>query len=298
MNKAGTEVAKDAADIILLDDNFKSIITACKWGRNIFDSVRKFVQFQLTINVVALIVAFIGSAILSTSPLTPVQLLWVNLIMDTFAALALSTEPPSTALLKRKPYSRDEHMLTKEMLIMIIAQSLYQLIVLNIILFFGPELWGVRNTADYVNETTWDSENYVHFTIFFQTFVIMQVFNAINCRKLKKHETNVFHHFCNNPYFFIIEIIILLVQFLIVEFGGEYIKLSGLSLTQHLSCMAFGVGTLIFTYLVKQLPNSLFNRFGEPISEKTIDKSDLERSLPSILRKRSSSRLYHSSMKQ
>lgn len=297
MNKAGTDVARDAADIILLDDNFKSIITACKWGRNIFDSVRKFVQFQLTINIVALIIAFLGSAILSTSPLTPVQLLWVNLIMDTFAALALSTEPPSTELLKRKPYSRDAHMLTKEMLILIIFQSIYQLTVLMVILFLGPDIWGIKNTTDYVNET-WTEENYIHYTIFFQTFVMMQVFNAINCRKLKKHELNVFESFCNNPFFFVIEFIIIVIQILLVEFGGAYIKLSGLSLYQHLACIGFGVGALVFTFFVKLLPNALFDRFGEPISapEKALDKSDLDHSLPSMLRKRSSSRMYHSSI--
>ena len=296
MNKAGTDVAKDAADIILLDDNFKSIVTACKWGRNIFDSVRKFVQFQLTINVVALIVAFLGSAILSTSPLTPVQLLWVNLIMDTFAALALATEPPSNSLLRRQPYSREEHMITKEMLISILAQSLYQLIVLLVILFFGPEIWGVRDTADYVNDD-WDSENYIHFTIFFQTFVMMQIFNAVNCRKLKLSEVNVFAHFCNNPFFFVIEVIIVIIQFLLVEFGGQFVKLSGLTVNQHLACVAFGVGTLIYTFLIKQIPSSVFEKFTGTIVEKNLDRSDLDHSLPSLLRKRSSSRMHRSSIK-
>jgi Ca2+ transporting ATPase len=95
MGIAGTEVAKEAAGIILLDDNFSSIITAVKYGRNIFDCIRKFLQFQLTVNVVAIVMAFTGAAILKQSPLTPVQMLWVNMIMDTLAALALATEPPS-----------------------------------------------------------------------------------------------------------------------------------------------------------------------------------------------------------
>ncbi len=294
MNKAGTDVAKDAADIILLDDNFKSIVTACKWGRNIFDSVRKFVQFQLTINVVALVVAFLGSAILSTSPLTPVQLLWVNLIMDTFAALALSTEPPSASLLKRMPYSREEHIITKEMLISILSQSLYQLIVLIIILFWGPEIWGIKDTSDFVDENDWIEENYVHFTIFFQTFVMMQVFNAINCRKLKINEINVFSNFCNNPFFFLIELLILIVQFLLVEFGGQFVKLSGLSIYQHLACLGLGIGTLLYTFLIKKIPYSFFERFIGTISEKTLEKSELDHSLPSLLRKKSSSRMMRS----
>ena len=106
MGIAGTEVAKEAAGIILLDDNFSSIITAIKYGRNIFDCIRKFLQFQLTVNVVAIFMAFLGAAIIKESPLTPVQMLWVNLIMDTLAALALATEPPADELLFRMPYSR------------------------------------------------------------------------------------------------------------------------------------------------------------------------------------------------
>lgn len=91
MGIAGTEVAKQAAGIILLDDNFGSIITAIKYGRNIFDCIRKFLQFQLTVNVVAIFMAFLGAVFIKESPLTPVQMLWVNLIMDTLAALALAT---------------------------------------------------------------------------------------------------------------------------------------------------------------------------------------------------------------
>jgi Ca2+ transporting ATPase len=95
MGIAGTEVAKEASGIILLDDNFKSIVTAMKWGRNIFDCIRKFLQFQLTVNFVALVMAFVGGAVLRESPLNAIQMLWVNLIMDTLASLALATEPPS-----------------------------------------------------------------------------------------------------------------------------------------------------------------------------------------------------------
>lgn len=91
MGIAGTEVAKEASGIILLDDNFSSIITAVKYGRNIFDCIRKFLQFQLTVNIVAIFMAFMGAVVLKESPLTPIQMLWVNLIMDTLAALALAT---------------------------------------------------------------------------------------------------------------------------------------------------------------------------------------------------------------
>ena len=104
MGITGTDVAKAAADIILLDDNFASIVSACMWGRNIYDNIRRFLQFQLTVNIVALVTAFIGACILKESPLYPIQLLWINLIMDSFASLALATEPPNKVkLLGREP---------------------------------------------------------------------------------------------------------------------------------------------------------------------------------------------------
>jgi calcium-translocating P-type ATPase len=115
MGITGTEVAKDACDIVLLDDNFASIITAVKWGRNIYTNVRKFLQFQLTVNVVAMFIVFLGGAVITDPPLTSVQMLWVNLIMDTFAALALATEPPHDELLLQMPYTRTEKIVTAVM---------------------------------------------------------------------------------------------------------------------------------------------------------------------------------------
>jgi Ca2+ transporting ATPase len=103
MGIQGTDVAKYASDIIILDDSFSSIVNACKWGRNIYDNIRRFLQFQLTVNICALISAFMGSCILQESPLKSIQLLWVNLIMDSLASLALATEAPTPALLERAP---------------------------------------------------------------------------------------------------------------------------------------------------------------------------------------------------
>lgn len=148
MGIAGTEVAKEAAGIILLDDNFSSIITAVKYGRNIFDCIRKFLQFQLTVNVVAICMAFMGAAILKRSPLTPVQMLWVNLIMDTLAALALATEPPNEDLLRRMPYSRKEHIITPQMWRGIVFNGIYQVIILTVILFMGDDIFDVKHFAD------------------------------------------------------------------------------------------------------------------------------------------------------
>ena len=138
MGISGTEVAKEAADIILLDDNFASIVTAVKWGRNIFTCVRKFLQFQLVINIGAIFIIIVNSLICPprAQPLNTLQLLWVNILMDTFAAMALATEAPSDALLDQKPYSRKDSIFTPVMYRNIIGQAIYQLIIFCSLLFY------------------------------------------------------------------------------------------------------------------------------------------------------------------
>lgn len=125
MGLSGTDVAKNASDIVLTDDNFCSVLTAVRYGRNIYDSVRKFLQFQITVNLVALFIVFAGAIIFTDTPFTAVQMLWVNLIMDTFAALALATEPPSPELLDRQPVSRFEKIVNATMWRNIIGQGIY-----------------------------------------------------------------------------------------------------------------------------------------------------------------------------
>lgn len=135
MGITGTDVAKGACDIILLDDNFGSIVVALEYGRNIYDNVRKFLQFQLTVNVVAMFIVFFGSLMLSDSPLTAVQMLWVNLIMDTLAALALATEPPDLDILKRRPQPSSVSIVTEIMWRNVYGHGIYQIIMLVVILF-------------------------------------------------------------------------------------------------------------------------------------------------------------------
>jgi len=139
MGIAGTCVAREAADIILLDDNFASIIVACLWGRNIYESVKKFLQFQLTVNVVAVLSVFIAAIFLSESIFTPVQMLWVNLIMDTLASLALATEPPYKELLLAPPHSKTEYIVSARMMKHILLQSVYQIIVILTTTFLGEK---------------------------------------------------------------------------------------------------------------------------------------------------------------
>lgn len=134
---AGTDVAKEASDIILTDDNFTSIVKAVMWGRNVYDSISKFLQFQLTVNIVAVLSAFVSACTISDSPLKAVHMLWINLIMDTLASLALATEMPSEELLKRKPYGRDKSLISSIMVKNIFSQALYQLLIIFILLYRG-----------------------------------------------------------------------------------------------------------------------------------------------------------------
>jgi len=142
MGITGTDVAKNASDIVLTDDNFCSVITAVKYGRNIFDNVRKFLQFQLTVNLTAMFIVFSGACIFSDAPLTPVQMLWVNLIMDTFAALALATEGPQDGLLVRKPTSKTDPIVNNTMWRNILGHFVYQAATLLVMLFFFKDWFG------------------------------------------------------------------------------------------------------------------------------------------------------------
>ncbi|MFM1914269.1 MAG: hypothetical protein RIR51_2122, partial [Bacteroidota bacterium] len=139
MGIAGTDVAKDASDIILLDDNFCSIVNAVKWGRNIFDCIRKFVQFQLCVNICACLLVFITACIGNETPLKAIQMLWVNLIMDSLGSLALATEPPNIRVLERKPCRRSEYPVSPRMWKHIIIQSVVQLALMLILYLVGPD---------------------------------------------------------------------------------------------------------------------------------------------------------------
>jgi Ca2+ transporting ATPase len=177
---AGTQIAKDAADIILLDDNFASIVTAAKWGRNIYASIQKFLQFQLTVNISAVITALTGAFAFQKSPLAAIQLLWVNLLMDSLASLALASEPPVDELLQKPPVNRTDNMITRRMWGNMLGQATYQIIVIMLLLFLGPT-WFDIPPGHTVNTR---GEGSVHYTIIFNSFVWMQLFNEVNSRKL------------------------------------------------------------------------------------------------------------------
>uniref|UniRef100_A0A8C5APH1 Calcium-transporting ATPase n=1 Tax=Gadus morhua TaxID=8049 RepID=A0A8C5APH1_GADMO len=207
MGIAGTDVAKEASDIILTDDNFSSIVKAVMWGRNVYDSISKFLQFQLTVNVVAVIVAFTGACITQDSPLKAVQMLWVNLIMDTLASLALN----------------------------ILGQR--------------EKIFDI----DSGRNAPLHSPPSEHYTIVFNVFVMMQLFNEINARKIHG-ERNVFEGIYRNPIFCSVVLGTFVLQIIIVQFGGKPFSCTALTIDQWLWCVFIGVGELLWGQLITAIP--------------------------------------------
>eukprot|EP00092_Neocalanus_flemingeri_P023062 GFUD01024998.1.p1 GENE.GFUD01024998.1~~GFUD01024998.1.p1 ORF type:complete len:1170 (+),score=183.45 GFUD01024998.1:429-3938(+) len=255
MGIAGTDVAKEASDIILTDDNFTSIVKAVMWGRNVYDSIAKFLQFQLTVNIVAVIVAFIGACAIQDSPLKAVQMLWVNLIMDTLASLALATELPTPDLLLRKPYGRTSPLISPTMAKNILGQGLYQLVVVFGIMFFGEKMFDIDNGRG----AGLREPPSVHFTMIFNAFVMMTLFNEINARKIHG-QRNVFLGFFSNPIYYVIWIATFISQIVIIEFGGIAFSTTSLNVEQWTWCILFGVGVLLWQQVVTTFPTSFFGR--------------------------------------
>ena len=282
MGQKGTDIAKEASDIILLNDSFSSVITALKYGRNIYDCIRKFIQFQLVVNIVAVFMTLLGGLVLKDAPLNPIQMLWVNLIMDSLASLALATEDPSEKLLSRMPYKRGESIITKSMIRNIIVQSICQIILLSIILFWGDVIFNVADDRSRLHNE-WNEGSGYHYTIFFNIFVFLQVFNSINARKLEQHETNVFENILNNSIYIVVQVFIVVSQLLLVQYGGRIAKTRPLSLKIHLYCIVISSLSLLFGYLGKVIPvykdPETFNDSGLIEKLKSVSRS-VSKSLP------------------
>jgi calcium-translocating P-type ATPase len=220
MGISGTDIAKEASDIVITNDNFASIVTAIKWGRAVFDNIRKFLQFQLTVNLVALMITFISAMLGNELPLNAVMMLWVNMIMDTLGALALGTEPPSDKLLDRKPYSRTTSLISPIMWRNIFVQSAFQIGLLY-----------------YLLQQEYSS------TMIFNTFVFCQIFNEFNARSID-NTMNVFRGIFDSPIFVSIIAITVAAQYCIVEYGGEFVKTTSLSSSQWYDCILMASATL------------------------------------------------------
>ena len=260
MGLAGTQVAKQAAAIMLMDDNFNSIVKAVQWGRNIYDSIRKFIQFQLTVNVCAVVVTFISALLTQEAILSSVQLLWVNMIMDTLASLALATESPTDALLDRKPNKADDYIISKKMAKHILGHAILQIAVMMIFLFVGPQF--LPDNITDTDPVTIEGKQHVlvkftsggskmirtglvtlvkeeerwpygennnnpsrHYTYNFNVFVMMQIFNFVNARKIHD-EFNIFAGITGSIYFPLIVFIIIVLQVIITTFGSIAFRLA------------------------------------------------------------------------
>ncbi len=211
---SGTAVAKEASDIILLDDSFASVVNAVQWGRSIYLNIQKFIQFQLTINVVALLTALTGPFIGIEFPLTVTQMLWVNLIMDTFAALALATEPSYREVMKKRPRRVKSFIVSRPMLFNIIDQGVLFLAVLLVLLF------NYKADGDI---------SIYELSKFFTIFVMLQFWNMFNARTLGGNNS-AFYKLRENRSFIFIAIVIFVLQIIIIEFGGNFFRTSPLSM--------------------------------------------------------------------
>jgi len=242
MGIEGTGVAKQASDIIIMDDKFASIVKAVMWGRNVRENIQKFLQFQLTVNVVALSVAVIAAVTGQGTPLKAIQLLWVNLIMDTLGALALGTEAPTPALLDRPPVGKNYPLINSLMWRSILLGAVYQLIVLFVLLYSGHKMI----------DTTRGSRR--HYTLLFNVFVFCQIFNEINARRINYGEFNIFKGIFKSYIFIGVITFTTVIQVILVQFGGDAIMTAPLQGTDWIISVCFGAGTLIWGFLIRFLP--------------------------------------------
>ena len=226
----GTDIAKEAADVVLLDNSFPSIITGIKWGRSLYKNIQHFILFQLTINVVAILTAIIGPFIGVNLPFTVTQMLWVNLIMDTFAALALATEPANDAVMSEKPRDPKSFIITKDMWINIFGMGILFFIILVTLL--------VTKACSL--------------TEFFTIFVMLQWWNLFNARVFGQ-KRSIFNGLGKNIAFIAIASIILIGQILIVTFGGEMFRTEPLSWQQWLFIIGITSPVVIVREVVYQL---------------------------------------------
>ncbi|KAF9997333.1 hypothetical protein BGZ79_008980, partial [Entomortierella chlamydospora] len=254
MGITGTEVAKEASAIVLMDDNFSSILKALMWGRAVNDSVRKFLQFQLTVNITAVTLSFI-SAVTSDdnqSVLSAVQLLWVNLIMDTLAALALATEPPSQEVLKRQPTSKTAPLISLTMWKMILGQAIFQIGINLALLKYGAQLFRLHDENGVVTP----EDTAILRTMIFNCFVFLQVFNELNCRRIDD-TLNVFKNLHNNKIFLLVQLVVIAGQFVIVQFGGQAFKTVALTSEQWLYTILVGALSLPVGLVLRLLPSNV-----------------------------------------
>lgn len=217
---SGTSVAKNASDITLIDDSFNSIVKAVMWGRSLYKNIQRFLYFQLVVNVAALLLVLAGSAIGTELPLTVTQILWINLIMDTFAAMALASLPPSAEVMKSKPRRQTDFILTRRIQWAIIVVGLLMFAPMLAFLVWCEREMGANAGMD-VHELT----------LFFTTFVMLQWWNLLNAKALGS-DHSAFHQLLSDRTLLLVMLLVLVGQWGIVTFGGEMFRVTPLSLKE------------------------------------------------------------------
>ncbi|KPA74309.1 putative mitochondrial vacuolar-type Ca2 -ATPase [Leptomonas pyrrhocoris] len=268
--RSGTDIAVKSADIVLLDDNFRSVQRAVVWGRCVNDNIRKFLQLQLTVNYVSVALTFIGSVMTggASSPLTTVQLLWVNLIMDTLAALALATEEPSEDCLRRGPVSRKAPLISRRMHVTIGAAAAYMLALTLAVQAYG-NVWFRAGPLDGVE----------HQTIVFNVFVLSTLIHMFNCRKLYD-ELNMFEGLWSRSRPLIAVLVFCFgFQILAVETFGDFMNVTSLRGEEWFACFMVSVIVLITGFISRLIPVK------EAVYEKTFDAQVLDSDARTMLAK-------------
>jgi Ca2+-transporting ATPase len=244
MGKSGTELAKEASDIVVLDDNFESIVAAVLWGRCIYNNVRRFLQFQLTANVVTLFISIMSAVIIHDTPFKAVQLLWVNLIMDSLGALALATGRPHASLLNRPPQRRTAPLISSFMIQNIAGQTLFQIAVVALILAFPS---GIEPRSEH------------HYTLLLNVFVYCQMFNLINARVVDLADS-VVAGIMDNALFIGIMCGIGVAEFCLVQFCGQFFSCVPLSLKEQALSIALASLCVPWGFCVRKCPRTVLVR--------------------------------------
>ncbi|EPS73459.1 hypothetical protein M569_01296, partial [Genlisea aurea] len=246
MGIQGTEVAKESSDIIILDDNFSSVVKVVRWGRSVYANIQKFIQFQLTVNVAAITINIVAAISAGNVPLSAVQLLWVNLIMDTLGALALATEAPTDELMHRHPVGRREPLITNIMWRNLMIQAVYQVTVLLVLNFAGSRILNPKHdqSAGYAFR--------LKSTLIFNAFVFCQIFNVFNARK--PDELNIFQGVTKNYLFMGIVGLEVVLQVIIIFFLGRFASTVHLSWELWLASLVIGIISLPLAAVGKLIP--------------------------------------------
>ena len=233
MGIAGTEVTKEASDIVLLDDSFATIVKAVEWGRNIYENFKRFISFQLTVNIASVICVFVSVLMGLPAPFTALQLLWINIIMDGPPALTLGLEPGYSDQMRRRPTNRSENIISKGMLARITATGVYMSVVF--LLQYKLNILGAAQ-----GEMT---------TVLFTLFVLFQLFNAFNCREL--HSESIFCHLFKNKLMLLVVGCTFVLQVLIIQFAGAFFGTVPLGITMWGKLFALAFSVIVLSEVIK-----------------------------------------------